>query len=157
MNSKGQNHIVVVEAYEGLIEFLSDEPAEQKSAKGLGLPLEEIAESLDCRITILCWDEWYRYETKETWVPTPATRLVSEPNFCKPSAVFKSNWVKRVSIPTRDPEYWLPFDEGGLSPRSYGLINDSGLVYFASCGVGWDMFLRWQERLNLLPSLMCLS
>ena len=74
MNRRDQNHIVIVEAYEGFIEFLSDEPGERESTQGLGLPVEEISEALDCRITILCWDEWYRYEVKETWVPTPATR-----------------------------------------------------------------------------------
>ncbi len=132
MNSKDKNHIIVVEAYEGLTEFLSDEREEQEAAQGLGLPLEEIAERIDCRITILCWDEWYRYELKETRIPTPGTRPVLEPAFDNPSRVFKSERVKRVPIPARDPEYGLPFDKVGLSPRSYGLINDSGLIYFAS-------------------------
>ena len=132
MNRKDQNHIVVVEPYEGFIGFLSDEPEERRSARGLCLPLEEIAERLDCRITILFWDEWYPYEVKETWVPTPATRPISQPNFVDSSPVFKSERVKRVPILPRDPEYWLQFDKRGLSPRSYGLINDSGLVYFAS-------------------------
>lgn len=132
MNSKDKNHIVVVEAYEGFIDYLSDEPEERKSLQGLGLPVEEIAVRLDCRITILCWDQWYHYEQKETWVPTPATRPVSQPDFSNPSAAFKTPMVKRVPIPTRDPDYGLPFDEKGLSPRSYGLINDSGLLFFAS-------------------------
>lgn len=154
MNSKSQNHIVVVEAYEGFIEFFSDEPKEQKSAYGLGLPLKEIAESLNCRITILCWDEWYRYETKETWVPTPATRLVSESDISKPSEVFKSNGVRRIPIPPRDPEYRLLFDEGGLSPRSYGLINDSGLLYFASYCLNKELQAFYSEdpfRAVILP------
>jgi len=145
MNSKGQNHIVVVEAYEGFIEFLSDEREERESARGLGLPLEEIAERLDCQVTILCWDEWYRYEVKETRLPTPATRPVSQPDFGNLSTVFKSKRVKRVPIPTRDPEYRLPFDEGGLSPRSYGLINDSGLVYFASYCLSKELQAFYRE------------
>jgi len=132
MNNKDQNHIVIVEAYEGFIEYLSDEPGERKSLQGLGLPVEEIAERLDCRITILCWDQWYRFEQKETWVPVPATRPVLQPDFGNQSIVFKSARVRRIPIPTRDPDYWLPFDEKGLSPRSYGLINDSGLLFFAS-------------------------
>lgn len=53
MNNQGQNHLIVVEAYAGFTEFLSDEPEELKSAQGLGLPLEEIAQLLDCRITVL--------------------------------------------------------------------------------------------------------
>jgi hypothetical protein len=40
--------------------------------------------------------------------------------------------VNRVFIPARDPEYQGRIDEAGLSPRSYGLINDSGLLFFAS-------------------------
>src|SRR3990170_1758418 len=99
MNNKDQNHIVIVEAYEGFIEYLSDEPGERKSLQGLGLPVEEIAERLD---------------------------------FGNQSIVFKSARVRRIPIPTRDPDYWLPFDEKGLSPRSYGLINDSGLLFFVS-------------------------
>lgn len=131
-NSKNQNHIVVVEAYEGFIEFLSDEPEERMSTIGLGLPLEEIAEELGCRISILCWDEWYRYEVNETWVPIPATRPVSSSDLGSLPAIFKSDLVKRTPIPTRDPVYWRPFPERGLSPRSYGLINDGGLLSFAS-------------------------
>src|SRR5574337_1911661 len=132
MNKKNQNHILIVEAYEGFIEYLSDEQEERKSLQGLGLPVEEIAQRLDCRITVLCWDLWYRYELKETRVPTPATRPVSQPDFGNRSVIFKSARVKRIPIPARDPDYWLPFDEKGLSPRSYGLINDSGLLFFAS-------------------------
>jgi len=139
------SHIVVVEAYEGFIEFLSDEPEELTSARGLGLPLEAIAEGLDCRITILCWDEWFRYEVKETWVPTPATRPVSQPDCGNLSAVFKSGRVKRVPIPARDPEYWLPFDERDLSPRSYGLINDSGLLSFASYCLNKELQAFYRE------------
>ncbi|MBE7443822.1 MAG: glycosyltransferase family 2 protein [Planctomycetia bacterium] len=132
MNKKGQNHIIVIEGYEGYCEFLSDEPEERKSMIGLGLPLEEIAVRLDFRITIFCWDGWYRYELKETLVPTPATRPVSQPDFGNPSTAFKSARIKRIPIPARDPEYWLSFSEKGLSPRSYGLINDGGLLSFAS-------------------------
>lgn len=132
MNNKNQNHIVVIEAYEGFIEYLADEVEERKSLQGLGLPLDEIADNLNCRITIFGWDHWYRYELKETWVPTPATRPISAPDFSNPSTVFQSTRVKRIPIPTRDPDYCLPFDKKGLSPRSYGLINDSGLLFFAS-------------------------
>lgn len=40
MNSKNQNHIVIVEAYEGFIEYLTDELEERKSLKGLGKPVK---------------------------------------------------------------------------------------------------------------------
>jgi len=77
MNSKNQKHVVIVEAYEGFIEYLTDEPDKRSSFQGIGLPIEEIAERLDCRITILCWDSWYRYELKETCVSTPASGIAS--------------------------------------------------------------------------------
>ncbi|MFN3530983.1 MAG: glycosyltransferase family 2 protein [Candidatus Brocadia sp.] len=132
MNRKDRHHILIVEAYEGFIEYLSDEPEERMSLQGLGLPVEEIARHLDCRITILCWDPWYHYERKETRVLSPATRPVSQPDFGSQPVIFQSAMVKRIPIHTRDPDYWLPFDEKGLSPRSYGLINDSGLLFFVS-------------------------
>lgn len=132
MNSKKQKHIIVIEAYEGFIEYLTDKVEERESLHGLGLPLDEIADALDWRITVLGWDHWYHYERKVTWVPTPATRPILLPDFSNPSTVFHSTRVKRIPIPTRDPEYCLPFDEKGLNPRSYGLINDSGLLFFAS-------------------------
>lgn len=132
MNRKDQDHILIVEAYEGSIEYLSDEPEERKSMQGLGLPVEEIAERLDCRITILCWDSWYRCELKETWAPKPATRPILQPDFENQSTAFKSASVRRIPISTRDPVSQLPFEKKGLSPRSHGLINDSGLLFFAS-------------------------
>jgi len=82
MSRKSGKHIVVVEAYQGHFEFLSDEPEELKSAQGLGLPIEEIVEALDCRFTAFCRDEWLRYELSHglsygspfTWVSNPVTR-----------------------------------------------------------------------------------
>lgn len=132
MKSKSHSHMVIVEAYEGFIEYLSDEPEERESMQGLGLPVEEIAECLDCRITILGWEQWYRFEQRETWVPTPATRPVLQPDFSNPPSAFTSPRLQRIQIPARDPDYGLLFNEKGLSPRSYGLINDSGLLFFAS-------------------------
>ncbi|MEP9410702.1 MAG: glycosyltransferase family 2 protein [Candidatus Brocadia sp.] len=139
MNRNEQYHILVVEAYEGFIEYLSDEPEERMSLQGLGLPVEEIASHLDCRITILCWDAWYRYEQKEMRVPVPATQPASPPDFRSRSGMFQSSRIRRIPIPARDPDYWLPFDEKGLSPRSYGLINDSGLLFFASYCLNKEM------------------
>jgi hypothetical protein len=156
MGSKTNNHIIVVDAYEGHIEFLTDEPEEQKSMQGIGLPLDEIAELLDCRISVLCWDEWYGYETKETWVPVPATRPLSPPDFNDQKSAFRSERVKRVPIPPKDPEYLKHFDEAGLSPRSYGLINDSGLLFFASYCLNKELGLLYEEdpfQTVILPML----
>jgi hypothetical protein len=145
MNSQVQNHIVVVEAYEGSVEFLSDEPEERALAIGLGLPLEEIAAALDCRITILRWNEWFRYEADKTWVPVPATRPVSQLDFSSPLPAPPSSRVRRVRVPARDPEYGLPIDEKGLSPRSHGLINDSGLLSFLSYCLDKELLTLFRE------------
>lgn len=128
---KDQNHIVLVEAYEGVIGFLSDELEDQKATRAIGLPVEEIAERLNCRISILSWNEWYRFESREVHVPTPVTQPVErlETNSLR---VFESERIQVVPIPAVDPDYKLPFDERGLSPRSHGLINDSGFIFFAS-------------------------
>lgn len=83
MSRKSGKHIVVMEAYQGQIELLSDEPEELKSAQGLGLPIEEIAEARDCRITVFRRDEWLRYDLSHglshgspyTWASNPVTRL----------------------------------------------------------------------------------
>lgn len=146
MDKKGRHHIVIIEGYEGYCEFLSDETEERISMRGLGLPVEEISEYLDCRITILCWSEWYHYETGKTWVPTPATRPVLQPNFDTVPDPFRSERVKRIPIPARDPEYWLPFDEKGLSPRSHGLINDGGLLSFVSYCLNKELQVLYKKR-----------
>ena len=88
MSRRSGKHIVVVEAYQGHFEFLSDEPEELKSAQGLGLPIEEIVEALDCRFTAFCWDEWLRYELSHglsygspfTWVSNPVIRPACHPD-----------------------------------------------------------------------------
>jgi glycosyltransferase involved in cell wall biosynthesis len=129
---KAKSHIVIVEAYEGLIEFLSDEQNEYHSARAIGLPAEEISEHIGCRITVLCWDEWYRYERSKIWVTFPLTQPASIIDEQYISSRFTSGNVRRLPIPPRDPDYLRNFDKMGLSPRSYGLINDSGLLFFAS-------------------------
>ncbi len=125
-------HILVVEAYEGCLEFLSDDPEDWKITRGLGLPLEEIAEALDCRMTVLTWDEWPPHEDGAMWVPVPATRPVHSRDAWVPSRAPKYGRVRRLPILPRDPEHGRLFREEGPSPRSYGLINDSGLFFFLS-------------------------
>lgn len=145
MNTR--SHIVIVEAYEGIIEFLSNEPEEQQAVRGVGLPVEEISTQLDCRITILNWDHWYRYEARKLRVPsTPATRPASTPNFDgSTTGDFTSPLVKQVPILARDPEHKLSLDEKDLSPRSHGLINDSGLLFFISYCLNQELQALYQN------------
>lgn len=133
MKTEKCNHIVVIEAYEGYSNFFTNDPEEWELSRGLGLPLEEIAEALDCRITVLCWDEWYRYEVKETWAPFPATRPLHSQDCIISSVDLIFKRVQRICLPPRNPENGIPFGKNGLSPCSYGLINDSGLLFFISC------------------------
>ena len=76
-------HLAVVEAYSGLIEPLTADPAERRGARGLGLPLAELAEALDTRFTVLTWDAWERTETAFgspfTWDHVAATRPAEPP------------------------------------------------------------------------------
>lgn len=154
LNKKDQQHIIVIESYEGYCEFLSDEPEERKSMRGLGLPLKKIAEHLDCRITILHWNEWYRFEREHMKVSTPATQPISHANFDDTDDIFRSDRVKLVPIPARDPDYGLSFRERGLSPRSHGLINDSGLLFFASYCLNKELQVFYHKdpfQLVILP------
>ena len=136
MDYRGNKHIVVVEAYEGFIEFLSDEFDDWKSSQGLGLPLDEIAEILDCRITVFSWDDWHRYELSYgspfTWVTKPVTRPVSPPAFRERESAFNSPRLRRVPIRAWDPVFGRPFSETGLSRNSHGLIANNDLMFFVS-------------------------
>jgi len=120
MNRKSGKHIVVVEDYQGHIEFLSDEPEELKSAQGLGLPVEEIAGTLDRRITDFYWDKWLRYELSYgspfTWLPNPVTRPAAPIGFIEIPSAFDSHRMRRFPVPARDPIFRRPFSETGLSP-----------------------------------------
>jgi hypothetical protein len=156
MKAQQCNHILVVEGYEGFSDFSTNDPEEWELSRNLGLPLEEIADALDCRITVLCWDEWSRYEAKETWAPFPATRPLHSQDFAAPSVDFTFKKVQRVSIPPRDPENGVSFGLNGLSPRSYGLINDSGLIFFISCCLQKELKNRYTAdpfQMVLLPML----
>lgn len=124
-------HLVIVEAYQGASEYLTDEPKERALAEGLGLPVEDIAKRLRCRITVLCWDNWYKLEEGEIRLAYPATRPLEYSSY--PSdRVFEVGNVLRAPIQAKDPDFGLPFSEKGLSPRSHGLINDGGLLSFLS-------------------------
>jgi Glycosyl transferase family 2 len=128
-------HVAIVEAYAGLVAFLSGDAAERESARGLGLPVAEIADALECRATVLSWDAWLRYETLPgsflQWIPWPATRALQPPGALEDGAPRRSRRVERREIAARDPVYGLPFAEG-LSPRSHGLLANSDPLFFAS-------------------------
>ncbi|MBV5279761.1 MAG: hypothetical protein J0651_00310, partial [Actinobacteria bacterium] len=146
MNYKNvRKHIVVVEAYEGFIEYLSDEPEERLSLHGIGLPLEEIAANLDCQITILCWDDWFSHEMGETLVSKSVIRSALQADF-RNFKVYNSDRVNRVRISARDPEYGYPISVRGLSPRSHGLINDSGLLFFVSYCLNRELQTLYTEN-----------
>jgi GT2 family glycosyltransferase len=136
MSLKGRKHVAIVEAYQGYIEYLSDELEELKSAQGLGLPVEDIAETLDCRITVFCWDEWLRYELSYgspfTWVQNPVTRPTAPSAFVEIPSFIDSHRVRRIPVPARDPIFRRPFSETGLSPQSHGLIANNDLMFFLS-------------------------
>ncbi|MBI5029978.1 MAG: glycosyltransferase family 2 protein [Chloroflexi bacterium] len=140
-----RKHIIVVEPYEGGIEFLSNQAAERMNAQGIGLPLDEIAAALECEITVLSWEDWYPFEENETWTPIPATRPTKSPRWSTSVPRFKSPDVHRVSIPAQDPESLRSFAEHGLVPRSHGLINDSGLLFFAAYCLNQELLARYYQ------------
>ena len=98
-------HLVIVEAYQGFLEHLSDEEHEIAGASALGLPIAEIASALDCRITLLDWADWQQHERRhdafQRWMPFPAAR----PLDARPAAAFPVDFgprVTRKSVPARD-------------------------------------------------------
>src|SRR4051812_24417515 len=99
-------HLVVVEAYDGLLELASGEAAERWVGPGRGLPLDEIALRLDAEITVLGWDQWLRYESEPDaflcWMPFPATRPLRAPG--PPDRdVWTSGRIRYLPIPADDP------------------------------------------------------
>ena len=130
-----RKHVAIVETYAGLVEFLGEEPGECRSALGLGLPLDAIVEALECRLTILDWGAWRRYEALPgsflQWMPAPVTRPLRSPAALGDRDRAASPGVRRLQIPARDPAHGLSF-AAGLSPRSHGLLADSDPLFFAS-------------------------
>ncbi|HTG32219.1 MAG TPA: glycosyltransferase family A protein [Thermoanaerobaculia bacterium] len=132
-------HLVVVEAYDGVIELLSADPAEQRAARGLGLPLAELAEALEARFTVLTWDAWKRTETHFgspfTWDHVAATRPVAPP----PSPAEPPDWGSEVlwrevpaRVPGQRPDRDLPLHEIRESPPALGLIAGNDLLFLLS-------------------------
>lgn len=131
-------HIVVIDAYDGFLEHLNDEPGARMAAQGLGLPLSELADALNCAITRLDWREWLEYERRPDsfmqWMPFPATRPLIPPDL-PPLKDFRHPRIITSSIPARDPDHGRPFAEG-LSPLSYGLLANSDPLFIASYMLG---------------------
>jgi hypothetical protein len=138
-------HIVVVDSYDGIMEVVSDEDAERDGARGLGLPLGDIAARLGCRITTLTWDSWRRYEDIEgafpRWMPTPTTRPIGPLHPRPPAADDPSRRVRQIPLPARDPDFRQPFAVAGVSPRSHGLLANSDPLFL----LGYCLNVELQE------------
>jgi hypothetical protein len=134
-----QRHLVVVEAYDGMLEFLSAEPEERGAARGLGLPLAAIAERLHCRVTLLTWDEWLTYETVPgalfEWMPFPAARALAAPGPA-PHAPFVGERVVVRPIPATDPGHGRPLAASQPSPLTFGLLAESDPLFLLSYCLG---------------------
>lgn len=128
-------HLVVVEAYDGMLEFLSADPEERAAARGLGLPLGAIAERLGSRITVLTWDEWLEYETNPRtffhWMPFPATRALTAPGPARAEAVAGGRVLFRP-IPVLDPGHGQPLSLRPPSALMEGLLAGSDPLFLLS-------------------------
>lgn len=132
-------HLVLVEAYDGMLEFLSADPEERVAARGLGLPLGAIAERLGSRITVLTWDEWLEYETTPGTffhrMPFPATRALTPPGPTRGSPFAGGRIVFRP-IPVRDPGHGEPLPLRPPSPLMEGLLANSDPLFLLSYCLG---------------------
>lgn len=132
--TSANRHLVIVDAYTGFLEYLTDEQSEIDASAGLGLPIDEIAAHCGARITLLDWSDWYRSEALDNsfarWIPYPATKPVAHPNLTgiRP---FAPSGVRRLPVPAADPEGDRPF-AAGYTPRSYGLLAESDPLFLAS-------------------------
>jgi glycosyltransferase involved in cell wall biosynthesis len=126
---------VVVDAYDGLLEFLTDEDAERTAAAGLGLPLRELAEALDCQITVLDWSQWLAFEQRPNgfpnWLSRPATQPIKAPGPVRFDPGVHGKRVVCRPIPATDPDFGRPFEDG-FSPRTFGLMWNSDPLFLAS-------------------------
>lgn len=129
-------HLVVVEAYEGMLEFRSDEPLELAAARGLGLPLAELAAPLDARCTVLVWDEWLDLERQghlfTSWMPVPATRPVEPLSWAPSFDGIASARARLLPIPATDPHHGQSLRFLGPSLRGHGLLANSDPLFYLS-------------------------
>ncbi|MGE0776299.1 MAG: hypothetical protein AB7L36_14860, partial [Sphingomonadaceae bacterium] len=125
---------MVVDAYEGFLEYLGAGPQEA-AVCGLGLPLGELADALDAHVTVLDWHDWLQFERRgdsfQRWVPFPATRPVEFPDI-RPNFEWEGHpRIVKQSIPADDPDWKQSFAEG-LSPLTHGLLANSDPLFLAS-------------------------
>lgn len=129
-------HVVVVDAYDGFLEHLTDEATEREASSGLGLPLAEIAAALECRLTLLDWSDWHRsearYDSYARWMPFPAARPLDILPLPDGDPFAGDPRITRRPIPAIDPDFRHPFHLG-LSPRTFGLLAESDPLFLASC------------------------
>ena len=148
MSPRSQRHLVVVEAYGGIIELLTADPAERRAARGLGLPLAELAEALGARFTVLTWDAWERTEgafgSPFTWEHVAATRPASPPAPPEPPPDLGPRVAWREARPragSRD----LPLHEIRESPLALGLIANNDLLFFLSWRLNKELARLFRE------------
>jgi hypothetical protein len=127
-------HVVVVEAYDGLMEPLTDEPEAHAARLGSGLPLDELAEAMPARVSVLHWEPWRELERRgqlfTTWAPVPATRATEGPP-PRPPSPWHSAEVIEHAIPATDPGDDRDLAARKPSLRGFGILADNDpLVYF---------------------------
>ncbi len=132
----GGPHIVVVDAYDGHLDYIAHEPEERAGASGLGLPWAELAALLGCRITLMTWDAWHAWETRPgspfTWADVrPVTRPVPARPIRIPARPTVPGLTERP-VPARDPELRTRLDESGPGPRSHGLLAGTDVFFWVS-------------------------
>jgi glycosyltransferase involved in cell wall biosynthesis len=142
--------LIVVEPYEGSIEFLSEDQHERKYFCGLGLPLAEMAEGLECEIVILTWQEWFPYERRYgwpfTWINSPITRPVSAPDFRLLPVPYDSKRIKRIPIPARNPDHWHLFRNGELNPGPVGFTGNDDISFFLSYCLNAELRVLMRQK-----------
>jgi hypothetical protein len=130
-------HVVIVEAYEGYAEPVSDSTDSRAAARGLGLPLEALAERMNARLTILTWDRFEALESEGqsfvSWMLIPATRPLA-PSGHQQDARAEELATRFTVMPvsTGDPDHGQPFESAGLSQMSHGLLANSDPLFFMS-------------------------
>lgn len=125
-------HLVVVDSYSGCREHVYDERGGERA--GIGLPLAELAQRNQVRVTVLNWEDWLAYEQPGSfldWMPFPATRPVEQRRVAATEHEFADSGIVVQSVPARDPAFGHPFSKG-MSPLAYGLLADSDPLFLMS-------------------------
>jgi hypothetical protein len=133
---EASRHLIIVDAFDGQIEFLTDEPGKHAGARALGLPWPEIASRAACRITHLTWDHWFAYELRSgspfTWNSSRPVTRPSPPVAQPPVRSESSTLLRRLPIPARDPEHGWSLVERGPGPMSHGMLAEHDALFWLS-------------------------